>query len=576
MSNVDIVTLGMAAAYTNKVASKLSEEMDKHYATVADMLADTKLAAGQYAITNGFYEDGDGGNGKYLIVDEATVNKFDTFATENGKYAVLQHNGHINAKQCGLKNNMYDYGDMWFSHYNGAAKSMDVNVVSLYIKNTIVLNNKTEIYSTTFPSPAIYWIGSGDSAVFSCFPGDGLHADAYKSTIQVKLHNIAINANTAKVGFCLVNIADSSIRDLYVHRGYIGFLLGNSWRNIFGKLEGKEQRYATFYQERFENTDIFDFTAITLNGSINASVYEMMISTFSPNGVLLRGYGSENVFGIIEASEITNAEGQSIAVQFAQHSGTVNAIYAENVAATYDLYVDSIIGNQEGTEYDYNKGLMVNQVRGRRFYLNNNVTIGAMYIEDWVGTDHALPIAFDGGEQAYRAIILSVPYGKHDEADLKMPYGLNGTKQAVDKLQPKHNYRPIETITFETSQVLSKNAEPDGTPYNYDAVYVDVMLPAGAAFPGCNMKFFSNGSVAVADPYLSSADAGANARYMFVEVKNEDGFVRELHSKLDTAGGHQAIYTTADKGAYKQAAKIVDIRTTQPLQPGTVVTIYAY
>ena len=29
MSNVDIVTLGMAAAYTNKVASKLSEEMVK-------------------------------------------------------------------------------------------------------------------------------------------------------------------------------------------------------------------------------------------------------------------------------------------------------------------------------------------------------------------------------------------------------------------------------------------------------------------------------------------------------------------------------------------------------------------
>jgi hypothetical protein len=487
----------------------------------------------------------------------------------------LQHNGHINAKQCGLKNNMYDYGDMWFARYNGMVKSMDVNVMNLYIKNTIVLNGVTEIYSSTFPAPILYWIGSADAAVFSCFGGDGLHAEAYQSTTTIKLHDVAINANTAKVGFCLVNIASSNIYNLSVHRGYIGFLLGNSWRNFFGRMEGKEQRYATFYQNRFEFTDIFDFRALTLNGSINASVYEMMCSIKSPNGALLLGYGSENVFEVIETAEISDGEA-GIGVRFGRHSGTVNTIYSENAnpGAHYDLYVDNI--NEEGSAYDYNKGLMINQVRGRRFYLNNNVAIGTIFIEDWTDTEHSLPVLFEGGEQADRVSILHMPYGIYNESNTPMPYGVNGTAQALEKKQTKHSYRLVETITLAEASTLSRDTEPDGTPYSFDAVYLDIKVPAGSSFPACNLKAYTDGMEVVADPYLSDSASATSDKYMFVEIKNEDGFVRETHSKLDNGGGHQMIYTTANKSAYKQPAKIKDIRTTQALQPGTVVTIYAY
>ena len=53
------------------------------------MLAIEDLVAGQRIRTSGYYADGDGGHGEYLIMDEATVNAFDTLATTNGKFAVL-------------------------------------------------------------------------------------------------------------------------------------------------------------------------------------------------------------------------------------------------------------------------------------------------------------------------------------------------------------------------------------------------------------------------------------------------------------------------------------------------------
>lgn len=553
----------------------LSEEMVKRCATVADMLADKSLTTGQLVYTGGFYADGDGGHGEYLIVSEATVNPYDTFETANGKYAVLQHNGHINAKQCGLQDNATDGGDAWIVYYNGTAKSLDINVKELRISKTIVLNKATEIFSSIYPAVSLYWAGGSDAAVLSCFAGDGLHATAYQSTTTVKLHDVSINARTAKVGFCLVNIATSHIWNLNVYKGYIGFLMGNSWRNIFGRLHGSTQTYATFYQNEFINTDIFDFSALTNNGSINASVYEMMTSVFSPNGALLMGHGSDNVFHMIEASEISDGE-NGIGVRFGEHSGTVNTIYCENAVpgAHYDLYVDNVLSTDGG--YDYNKGLMVNQVRGRRFYLNNNVTIGTLFIEDWVDASHAQDVVFEGGEQASRVTILNMPAGKYNESNLAMPYGLNGVMQALQKMQPKHSYRLIDTVTFETAENLLLQTEPDGTPYNFDAVYMEIMLPASTSFPGCNVKFYTNGLVAVADPYLSSVSAGEAARCMIIEAKNEDGFVREMHSKFDQVSNHQALYTTANKAAYKQPAKIVDIRSTQALQPGTVVTIYAY
>ena len=555
--------------------NQLSEEIVKRCATVADMLADENLATGQLIRTGGYYAEGDGGHGEYMIVSEAAVNPYDTLATANGKYAVLQHNGHVNAKQCGLQDNATDGGDAWITYYNGTAKSLDLNVKDMRVSKTVVLNNKTEIFSSIYPAVSLYWAGGSDKAVLSCFAGDGLHATAYQSTTTVKLHDVSINARTAKVGFCLVNIATSHIWNLMVYKGYIGFLMGNSWRNIFGRLHGSTQTYATFYQNEFINTDIFDFSALTTNGSINASVYEMMTSVFSPNGALLMGHGSENVFHVIEASEITDGE-NGVGVRFGEHSGTVNTIYTENAVpgAHYDLYADNLLTTAEG--YDYNKGLMINQVRGRRFYLNNNVTIGTLFAEDWIDAEHAQDVSFEGGEQASRVTILNMPAGKYNDGNLPMPYGLNGAMQELQKMQPKRSYRLIETVTFDTETDLVRKAEPDGAPYNFDAVYMEIMLPANTTFPGCNLKFYTTGLVAVADPYLSSASAVDNARYMIVEAKNEDGFVRETHSKLDSGSNHQALYTTANKATYKQPAKIVDIRTTQKLQPGTVVTIYAY
>lgn len=276
MEEADIPPMPESTCVDNvarKRITALTEEITKHCATVAEMLALDNLVAGQRVRTNGYYAEGDGGHGEYLIVSEATVNPYDTLKTANGKYAVLQHNGHVNAKQCGLKNESYG-GDAWFAFYNGTALSMDINVTPLYISNTVQLNNKTEIFSSN--QSILYYVGEYDAAVLSCFPGNGLTAEEWQSTRSPKLHSLTINARNAKVGVCLVNVANTNrtIYDLHVYKGYVGYLLGESWRNIFGKLNGAEQTYATFVQEQSNSGELGDFAAISDSNSINTCVFE--------------------------------------------------------------------------------------------------------------------------------------------------------------------------------------------------------------------------------------------------------------------------------------------------------------
>ena len=45
----------------------------RFYNTIADMVADTTLKGGMHAITKGYYESGDFGNGEYTIINDNTL-----------------------------------------------------------------------------------------------------------------------------------------------------------------------------------------------------------------------------------------------------------------------------------------------------------------------------------------------------------------------------------------------------------------------------------------------------------------------------------------------------------------------
>lgn len=66
------------------------EASRKDFETVADMVAEQSLEAGDICRTLGFHAAGDGGAAWYQVVDDATANGMDVLALDNGLYVVLQ------------------------------------------------------------------------------------------------------------------------------------------------------------------------------------------------------------------------------------------------------------------------------------------------------------------------------------------------------------------------------------------------------------------------------------------------------------------------------------------------------
>lgn len=80
-----------------------------YYTNVASMKADTKLKAGDMAITLGYYEVNDGGAGEYRIVNgDYTDDGGSYHQLNNNLFAELIIKEEINIKQFGAKNNGYD------------------------------------------------------------------------------------------------------------------------------------------------------------------------------------------------------------------------------------------------------------------------------------------------------------------------------------------------------------------------------------------------------------------------------------------------------------------------------------
>ena len=53
-------------------------------------------------------------------------------------------------------------------------------------------------------------------------------------------------------------------------------------------------------------------------------------------------------------------------------------------------------------------------------------------------------------------------------------------------------YELIETVTIETVSYVSRTNEPNGTPYNFSAVFFHILVPAGETNPSGTMLFYSD------------------------------------------------------------------------------------
>ena len=102
-TNGAIIQLQNDVAQLQNDYSALDGKVDgvKVNPTVADLIANTALVAGDVAFTGGFYAAGDGGDGTYLIDNVGTPDNMFVFAMSNGLYAKLIYKDSLNVLQIG-------------------------------------------------------------------------------------------------------------------------------------------------------------------------------------------------------------------------------------------------------------------------------------------------------------------------------------------------------------------------------------------------------------------------------------------------------------------------------------------
>ena len=221
----DYVPIGAEAENINVDGESVEVKLGKkpyYYDTVADMKADTKLKAGDMAITLGYYSINDGGNGEYRIVNVASQTDYQE-ELDNNLYAKLIINKEIKAEALGIKtNNTNNYSNINF------IKNLGVTILFTqgdYKGNINIDGNINIIFINSILD------GNGNTAITIS------NADNCNFDVNVKNCNIGLQINTsnnlnikAKAKTCsfhgvYINDSDNIICDINVEDcGSCGFL----------------------------------------------------------------------------------------------------------------------------------------------------------------------------------------------------------------------------------------------------------------------------------------------------------------------------------------------------------------
>lgn len=162
VGNIDIDEDGNIAKQLKIIKNKLNKE-PYYYNSVADMKADTKLKAGDIAITLGYYDKGDNGNSIFFI-SNLISNSFFQIELQNGLFANLFINNSVNIKQFGAIEDGVTADTAAFS-----------NAILCLTKNnckTLILNNKKKYLITSkLILNSISIIGNNSTIIYEHIPG---------------------------------------------------------------------------------------------------------------------------------------------------------------------------------------------------------------------------------------------------------------------------------------------------------------------------------------------------------------------------------------------------------------------
>lgn len=227
-----------------------------YYNSVADMKADTKLKAGDMAMTLGYHSVNDGGSALYKIREinenETTDNIF-TFLLDNGYVAELIYNDTINLNQLGAKvnDNTYDCYDI----FSKAIKKGITNIKLLdgnYYFSRIILPSSININGNGYMKTSINALLSQYSHFISL---------DYGVIANTKIKNLKINGN----------LNNNEQTGLYIYALPSNNSNGGLWNTIFEDLEIRNFTENQIYFKGYDpnNTHLVVNQFITFN-NINA------------------------------------------------------------------------------------------------------------------------------------------------------------------------------------------------------------------------------------------------------------------------------------------------------------------
>ena len=334
----DYIPFGAEAEDINVDGDSVENKLNKkpyYYDTVAAMKADTKLKIGDMAITLGYYNINDGGNGEYNITEDIYTINDNGIVHElaNGlKANLIIKNNTVNVKQFGAYGNNVNDDTQAIQNAINSGKTIYLPQGTYIVTSLNCNNNKLTIY------------------------GDARSTTTIKEKTSETL--VLIDAQNNSYGFV--------IKDITID--------GNN-KVINGINAGnREISFSSKNKMLIENISIINCTGTGIYMGNTSGVCNNINVVFCKDGVVFDGYGS-----VLTNSTVSQCE--DYGVKLYQGNGYVsnNKIYLNGNGIYCHGYVFSVTNNN--IQQNKNNGIVLNTTANGNTF-NNNILLANGYYKN--------------------------------------------------------------------------------------------------------------------------------------------------------------------------------------------------
>lgn len=138
-------------------------------------------------------------------------------------------------------------------------------------------------------------------------------------------------------------------------------------------------------------------------------------------------------------------------------------------------------------------------------------------------------------------------------------------------------YELIETFTFEQTSTFSRGQEPDGTPYNFEALFFHIVIPAGTNVTDGSFWFYDTKGTNFAHRWTAAATANEQPLIYHGRIYRSNGIWCWYLPGEFRANGSSPIMYDEVRGNITDIVndkKIGSIWFAQTFPVGTVINIY--